>query len=312
MRILFAGTPQFAVPPLEALIAAGQEICAVYTQPDRPSGRGRKLTPSPVKTLAQAHGIPVYQPESLKTVEDQQTLLGLKPDLMVVVAYGLILPKCVIDCPPLGCVNIHASLLPRWRGAAPIQRSIFYGDEESGVTIMFIEPKLDAGPMLHKKRTRISPTDTSESLHDRLSTLGAEALMETLSSLQSGTVDAKLQDESLVTYACKQDKQEALIDWTDTAESIDRKVRAFNPWPVAETDFNQEKLRIWRSEPLEGSPTAKGPIGQIDTASGQLDVLTGQGVLRLHEVQLPGGKRISGRDFINAYGSKANQLGSNH
>lgn len=307
MRILFAGTPEFAVPPLSALLDSGHEICAVYTQPDRPAGRGRKLSASPVKVLAEQHGIPVYQPASLKEQAEQDKLRSLSPDLMVVVAYGLILPRAVIEIPGLGCVNIHASLLPHWRGAAPIQRSIQAGDKETGVTIMFIEPRLDAGPMLHRKHCRILPGETAGELHDRLSLLGAAALMETLPGLEAGTVKPEIQDESQVSYAEKLNKESAPLDWSRPAVELERQVRAFNPWPVSETACEESTLRIWRAEAL--------PIGCHDLPgtvldhSGSLDVATGEGILRLHEIQLPGARRIQGKDFLNARQGRALRLG---
>ena len=307
MKIVFAGTPEFAVPPLKALLESGHEILGVYTQPDRPAGRGRKLTPSPVKLLATEAGLSVFQPESLKDEEPQSTLRALQPDLMVVVAYGLILPKAVIDIPPLGCVNIHASLLPRWRGAAPIQRAILAGDEETGVTIMFIEPRLDAGPMLHKKHCPILRGQSSASLHDRLAVLGAEALIETLPSLENGTVTPETQNEAAVTHAAKLTKEEALLDWTLPAEVLERQVAAFNPWPVAETRFQSLPLRIWRAEAIESEVTL--PPGNVITGKDTLDIATGRGLLRLLELQLPGARRIVARDFINAQTSPLVHLG---
>ena len=307
MRIVFAGTPEFAVPPLKALLQSTHEICGVYTQPDRPAGRGRKLTPSPVKSVALAAGLPVFQPESLKTEESQAQLHELRPELMVVVAYGLILPKVVIDIAPLGCINIHASLLPRWRGAAPIQRAVLAGDEETGVTIMFIEPRLDAGPMLLNKHCPILKGETSGELHDKLAILGAEALMETLPALENGTVHAETQDESLVIHAAKLSKEEALLDWTQPATRLERQVAAFNPWPVAETRFQGQPLRIWRAEALEGD-TLLTP-GSVVKGKDTLDVATGRGLLRLLELQLPGAKRIVARDFLNAQTAPLLRLG---
>ena len=304
MRVVFAGTPEFAVPPLKALLADPQyEIVGVYTQPDRPAGRGRVLTESPVKQVATQHCLPVFQPEHLKAVADQIQFEALGADLMVVVAYGLILPKRVIDFPRLGCINIHASLLPRWRGAAPIQRSILAGDAETGVTIMYIEPKLDAGPMLLKRSTPITAEDTAASLHDRLSHLGAVALMESLPGLVDGTLHPEIQDEALVTYAAKLDKQEAPVDWSQSAASIHRQIQAFNPWPVAETTYAGKSLRIFRAEVLSTSQ-ADGVPGSVVPNADQLDIETGEGRLRLLEVQLPGGKRITGRDFLNGQSGK--------
>lgn len=307
MKILFAGTPEFAVPSLSALLNSGHEIIAVYTQPDRPAGRGRKDKPSPVKELALAHGIPVYQPISLKGEAEQTQIRALAPDLMVVVAYGLILPKAVLDIPPLGCVNVHGSLLPRWRGAAPIQRSIYAGDSETGVTIMYMEPSLDTGPMLLKKSTPILPLETSAELYERLADLGAEALLEALPGIESQTLKAEVQDDQLATLAKKLDKTEALMDWNLNATELERRVRAFNPWPVAETRYAGASLRVWRAEAL--AEPAQGQPGDILDRPKTLDVVTGKGVLRLLEVQLPGGKRLSATDFLNGRLVKNTRLG---
>ena len=308
MRIVFAGTPEFAIPPLKALLASGHEICAVYTQPDRPAGRGRKFMASPVKQLAQQADITVFQPESLKTAEAQAELRALQPELMIVVAYGLLLPKAVIDIPPRGIINIHASLLPRWRGAAPIQRAVLAGDTETGVTIMFIEPRLDAGPMLLKKSCPIRRWETSGEVHDRLAVLGAEALMATLPDLESGIIQPATQDESQVTYAAKIDKAEASIDWNRPAIELERQVQAFNPWPVAETCYQGRSLRVWRAEALDQTTTLEP--GRVLDGKESLDVATGHGILRLLELQLPGGKRITARDFLNAHSEPGIRLGS--
>jgi methionyl-tRNA formyltransferase len=307
MRILFAGTPEFAVPPLEALLSGPHEVCAVYTQPDRPAGRGRKLHESPVKQIAARHGIPVFQPASLKDPADQAQLRTFGAELMVVVAYGLLLPRAVLEIPPRGCINIHASLLPRWRGAAPIQRAVEAGDGETGITLMYIEPRLDAGPMLHKKACPIGRRDTAGEVHDRLAVLGAEALLEILPALEAGTARGEAQDESLVTYAKKLEKDEAPLDWTRPALDLERQVMAFNPWPVAETLYRGEPLRVWRAEALEEAAAA-APGSVLDRA-GCFDVATGRGVLRLTEIQLPGGKRLSARDFLNAHAVRSEMLG---
>jgi methionyl-tRNA formyltransferase len=307
MRIIFAGTPEFAVPPLAMLLDGPHQIAAVYTQPDRPAGRGRKLSAGPVKQLAEQHGIPVFQPLSLKDPEEQERLRRLNPDLILVAAYGLILPKAVLDIPRLGCLNIHASLLPRWRGAAPIQRAILAGDEWTGVTIMRVEPRLDAGPMLHKKTCRIGDSETAGELHNRLSRLGAEAFAEILPALESGTLRAEPQDESLATYAAKLEKHEAPLDWSKPAIELERQVRAFNPWPVAETTYRGDTLRIWLAKALDEHVTAEP--GTILDWNKTLDVAAGQGVLRLLEVQLPGSKRISAQDFLNAHPSRPARLG---
>ncbi|RQW82485.1 MAG: methionyl-tRNA formyltransferase [Methylococcus sp.] len=308
MRIVFAGTPEFAVPPLRALLSTSHDICGVYTQPDRPAGRGRKLTPSPVKLIAQEAGLPVFQPETLKDEAAQAELRALKPDLIVVVAYGLLLPRAVIDTPPLGCINIHASLLPRWRGAAPIQRSILAGDDETGVTIMYIEPRLDAGPMLLKKSCPIGPDDTAGDLHDRLSRIGAKALLEALPPIAAGTAQPELQDESLVTHAAKISKDDAQLDWSRPASELQRQVCAFNPWPVAETVYRDQVLRVWRATVIPASRLA--PQGTLLIDGEHLDVVTGNGCLRLLEIQLPGGKRITARDFINGHPESGLILGA--
>lgn len=310
MRIIFAGTPDFSVPPLQALIASRHEICAVYTQPDRPAGRGRKLRASPVKEVAQKAAIPVRQPETLRPESEQQALAELGADLMVVVAYGLILPKPVLTAPRLGCVNIHASLLPRWRGAAPIQRSILAGDAESGVTLMQMDEGLDTGAMLATATTPIAAVDTAQSLHDRLAQLGATLLMESLPGLADGSLQPEPQEEALATYAHKLSKDEALMDWARPAEELDRAVRAFNPWPVAHTRYRGEMLRIWRAEPLPGSENAgKEPGTILQAAATGLDVVTGEGLLRLHEVQPAGARRMSVADFINSRDTVGTVLG---
>jgi methionyl-tRNA formyltransferase len=307
MKIIFAGTPEFAVPSLRVLISSGHEICAVYTQPDRPSGRGRQLHPTPVKAVALAAGIPVFQPLTLKTEEDFQQLVALKADLMVVVAYGMILTQAVLDVPPLGCINVHGSLLPRWRGAAPIQRALMAGDEKTGVTIMKIVRKLDAGDMLHKEELVIGAQDTSSDLHDKLAELGAVGLAKVLVQIENGTVHAEPQDEALVTYAEKLTKTEAVIDWTQSAEVIARKVRGLNAWPVAQTIYQGQVLRIWQAEPLAESCDL--PAGTVRCTNKHLDVATGQGSLRLLEVQLPNGKRISAQAFLAAHTVNGVQLG---
>ncbi|MBS3951560.1 MAG: methionyl-tRNA formyltransferase [Methylomicrobium sp.] len=307
MRIVFAGTPEFAVPALRMLLASPHEVCAVYTQPDKPAGRGRKLTPSPVKALALESGIPVVQPVSLKNEDDFKQLSDLNPDLMVVVAYGMILPQSVLDLPKYGCINVHGSLLPRWRGAAPIQRALMAGDKETGVTIMQIVRQLDAGDMLHKEVYRIEPHDTASDLHNKLAQLGAVGLSKVIDQLVKNALHPQKQDEGLVTYAEKLDKSEALMDWSQSAEVLALKVRGMNAWPVAQTTFNGDVLRIWRAEPV--SIESNEAPGTVLISDKQLDVQTGKGVLRLLEVQLPGGKRVSAQDFINAHALHARRLG---
>ncbi|MEW6766144.1 MAG: methionyl-tRNA formyltransferase [Pseudomonadota bacterium] len=308
-RIIYAGTPDFAVLALRALIEAGENVVAVYTQPDRPAGRGRKLTPSPVKQAALDAGIPVNQPLSLRNEDAQAELAALKPDLMVVAAYGLLLPKAVLDMPIHGCVNLHASLLPRWRGAAPIQRAIEAGDEETGITLMQMDVGLDTGDMLAKSACPITPDDTAQSLHDRLSEMGAELLMKHLPELLAGALKGEVQDETLVTYAKKLDKAEARIDWSLPAAELARRVMAFNPWPVAETSWKGETLRIWRARALaDGSGTIPGSV--VATQREGIDVATGAGLLRIEQLQRPGGKPLSAADFLNAQPMQGEVLGA--
>jgi methionyl-tRNA formyltransferase len=307
MKIIFAGTPDFAVPSLQMLLNSSHEICAVYTQPDRPAGRGRKLHPSPVKELALKAGLPVFQPLTLKTDEDFQQINAFKADVMVVVAYGMILTQAVLDVPPLGCINVHGSLLPRWRGAAPIQRAIMAGDEKTGVTIMQIVRKLDAGAMLHKEELVIGANESAADLFIKLADLGAIGLAKVIERIANGTASAEPQDEALVTYAEKLDKSEALIDWSHSAVQIARKVRGCNPWPVAHTLYHGEVLRIWHAEAIEGEVNAG--YGQVNCINKTIDVATGQGWLRLHEVQLPGGKRMSTQAFLSAHPINSTKLG---
>lgn len=309
MRIIYAGTPDFAVPPLKALLDSEHEVVAVYTQPDRPAGRGKKLTASPVKQAALEAEIPVLQPVNFKAEEDRQELAALDADLMVVAAYGLILPKTILDAPRLGCINIHASLLPRWRGAAPIQRAIETGDEETGITIMQMAEGLDTGDMLLKLATPISEQDNGGLLHDRLSEMGAEALMQALPSIESGNVEPEVQDESLVTYAHKLQKAEANIDWTDSAERISRRVRAFNPWPVCQTASELGALRVREAAVDEGVPGSETGLVVEETKVQGVRVQCGEGSLWLTNLQLPGKRPMSVKDFLNGRSLLGGKLG---
>ncbi|MBT5230093.1 MAG: methionyl-tRNA formyltransferase [Methylococcales bacterium] len=299
MRILFAGTPDFSVPPLQALIDSEHEVCGVYTQPDRPSGRGRKLTASPVKAAALANNIPVFQPESLKGDEAQAELAALKPDLMVVVAYGLILPKVVLEMPTYGCFNIHASLLPRWRGAAPIQRAIMAGDAQTGVTIMQMDVGLDTGDMLHKVMCDITPSTNAQRLHDELSVMGAEALMVVIPQIEAGELKPEKQDEAFTNYAKKLDKQEATIDWSQSAQQILCQVNAFNPWPVAQTSLDNKTVRIWGAE-LEPASVSSAP-GTIAVEKKRLLVSTSDGQLSITKLQLPNKKPADVVGYLNGH-----------
>lgn len=300
LRLVFAGTPEFSVPCFEACRASGAEVVAVYTQPDRPAGRGRKLTPSPVKQAALAAEIPVEQPASLKSAEVQQALADYRPDLLVVVAYGLILPRKVLAIPRLGCWNVHASLLPRWRGAAPIQRAILAGDQETGVDLMRMEAGLDTGPVMLQRRTRISRDDTGGSLHDRLSVLGAELLAEGLRRTLAGeSLRTTLQAEDGVTYAHKLDKGEAKLDFSRAAIELERQVRAFDPWPVAEGEIGSEILRIHAAQAIARDHHAAP--GQVLVADREgIEIACGHGALRVTAVQRPGGRQISAVDYLNA------------
>lgn len=301
LRVIYAGTPDFAVPALEALLNSGHDVVAVYTQPDRPAGRGRKLRASPVKLFAEEHGLALFQPESLRNEEAQETLQSLHADVMVVAAYGLILPVNVLQTPKLGCINIHASLLPRWRGAAPIHRAIEVGDKQSGVTIMQMAKGLDTGDMLLKITVPIGGDTTTGELHDQLAVLGSEGLLKVLSGLCEGSIQAEVQNESLVTYAEKITKQEACIDWHDSAVNIHRKVCAFNPFPVAFTSLEGKVLRIWRSELCQNDvPTNAVPGEVLIARDNEISVATGDGCLRLLQLQLPGKKALTVNEFLNS------------
>lgn len=299
MRIVFAGTPEFAVSSLRAA-ARHHEVVAVYTQPDRPAGRGRGMAPSPVKLEAVARGIPVYQPESLKDEAAQQQLRDLQPDLMVVVAYGLILPKAVLAIPTHGCWNVHASLLPRWRGAAPIQRAIQAGDAKTGVCLMQMEAGLDTGPVLLHQELPIAATDTGGQLHDKLAELGAQVLSDGLGLLRAGIKPiARPQPEQGVTYAHKLDKAEAKLDWAQDAGALARTVRAFNPWPIAEATLAGERVRIHGAVALEADH-GQAPGTVLAASRDGIDIACGQGALRLRVLQREGGKAITAADYLNA------------
>lgn len=304
MKIIFAGTPDFAAVALDELIQSEHEVLAVYTQPDRPSGRGLKLKASPVKLLAEEHQLPVFQPISLKNDTEQAKLAKFQADVMVVAAYGMLLPGVVLNIPRLGCVNIHPSLLPRWRGAAPIQRSLFAGDKITGVTIMQMDIGLDTGPILLQREYKMAEDETSQTLHDKLARLGAQALLETLALLDQGKITPIPQSNEMVTYAQKIVKEEALIDWMRPAKILENEIRAFNPWPVAYTTWQNQTLRVWQAKALP-QITHEPPRTLLNVTKEGIDIATGDGVLRLLEVQLPGCKALSVADFYNA---KRNQL----
>ena len=302
LRVVFAGTPEFAVPCLKACAQPGVEVVAVYTQPDRPAGRGRKLSPSPVKQAALEAGYRVEQPDSFRAAADRATLAGLAPDLMVVVAYGLILSQRVLDIPRFGCWNVHASLLPRWRGAAPIQRAIQAGDRYSGVCLMQMEKGLDTGPVIDRFATPDISTETGGTLHDLLCAIGAQQLQNQLQRLAvtRERPPSEAQPAEGVEYAHKIDKAEAAIRWSDSALAIERQVRAFNPWPVAEADIAGERLRIWTAEAINAPGHAAAPGSLLGVSRESLDIATGDGVLRIHEIQRAGGRRLPVRDYLNA------------
>ena len=297
MKIVFMGTPDFAVPSLQALLDAGHEVCAVYTQPDKPQGRKQVLTAPPVKELALRHGIPVYQPATLKNEEEQQKLRALAPEVIIVVAYGKLLPKAVLDIPPRGCINVHGSLLPRWRGAAPIQWSVIAGDEKTGVTTMQMAEGLDTGDMLLTYETEIGARETAGELFDRLAQAGAELLLETLEKLDS--ITPQPQDDSRSCYAHMLDKQMAVIDWAKSAHEIDCLIRGLNPWPVALTMLSGARLKIYAAEPVSGTGRP-GEVLVSDPKKG-LTVACGEGALALCEVQLVGGKRMKSADFLRGH-----------
>ena len=301
MRIIFAGTPDFAAEVLEALLSDNHEVVAVYTQPDRPAGRGRKLSPSPVKKLAMAHQLPVEQPLNFKSKESLDRLASYNADLMIVVAYGLLLPQAVLDTPKRGCINVHASLLPRWRGAAPIQRAILAGDKETGVCIMQMEAGLDTGPVLAEARCPIEENEIAQTLHDKLAALGATTLLHTLADIETFQQQAKAQDDSQSCYADKLQKQEAQIDWQQPVTRIRRQINAFNPWPVAQTLWQGETFRIWQATESDSPLSADANPGQVVAVSKQgIDIACAEGVLRITQLQLPGKKAMAVADFLNA------------
>jgi methionyl-tRNA formyltransferase len=305
MRLVFAGTPDFAAAALKALIAAGHDIPLVLTQPDRPAGRGMKLRMSPVKELAMAHGLTVAQPDNLKTGDARQPILDSQADVMVVAAYGLLLPQAVLDMPRLGCVNIHASLLPRWRGAAPIHRAIEAGDTETGITLMQMDKGLDTGAMLRRTALPILDTDTTGSLHDRLAELGAREIVALLPDLEAGRVAATPQDATGATYAAKIGKEDTRLDWRLTARELDRRIRAFNPFPGAWCLLDEAPLKIWRARPVAGH----GVPGQIlDLDRQGIRLACGEGALEIVEVQKAGGKRLTVEAFLSGHELRAGQV----
>ena len=301
-RIVFAGTPDFSVPCLSALLDLNVNVVGVYTQPDRIAGRGKKIQQSAVKRHALEAGIAVFQPENFKTAEVRQSLKALEPDLMIVVAYGLLLPQSVLDIPRLGCINIHASLLPRWRGAAPIQRAIEAGDTQTGVCLMQMEKGLDTGPVLARTQHTISADETGGQLHDALSAIGAALLSENLSALLAGQLIAIKQADSGLSYAHKLDKAETRVDWQQSAEQIANKIRAFNPWPVVSTQIDGQVLRLHQGSPIEQATQPEPKPGTVIAVnSNGIDIQTGNGCLRIQQLQKPGGKILPVRDFLNGF-----------
>lgn len=298
-RIIFAGTPEFAVPSLQTLLQSKHTVIAVYTQPDRKAGRGQKLQASPVKQLALANHIPIYQPLTLKDAQQQAQLQALQADLMIVAAYGLLLPKAVLDTPRLGCINVHASLLPRWRGAAPIQRALIAGDATTGITLMQMDVGLDTGDILKMAECPILPEDTGQTLHDKLAILGGQLLAEHLDNIEH--LPKQPQNSAHAVYAKKLDKEEANLHWEEPAESLARKIRAFNPWPIAQAHLFDQTLRIWEAQALPAPPVTP-QIGEIlHCQANGLDIGTSQGILRILKIQKAGGKIISIKDFLNAH-----------
>ncbi|MFG1174925.1 methionyl-tRNA formyltransferase [Erwiniaceae bacterium CAU 1747] len=299
LKIIFAGTPDFAARHLDALLSSGHQIVGVFTQPDRPAGRGNKLTASPVKQLAEQHGIPVFQPKSLRPEENQQSVAQLDADVMVVVAYGLILPEAVLKMPRLGCINVHGSLLPRWRGAAPIQRALWAGDADTGVTIMQMDVGLDTGDMLHKLSCPVEAGDTSATLYDKLANLGPAGMLTTLTQLAEGKTTPEVQNEELVSYAEKLSKEEARLDWSLSAAQLERCIRAFNPWPVSYFIIDEQPVKVWKASVLPAVSNCKP--GEILKADKQgIQVVTSDGVLNIEELQPAGKKAMKAQDLLNS------------
>lgn len=299
LKIIFAGTPDFAAKHLAALLETQHQIVGVLTRHDKPAGRGKKLTPSPVKVLAQEHDIPVFQPVSLRDAENQQWLKDRNADLMIVVAYGLILPQAVLDIPRLGCLNVHGSLLPRWRGAAPIQRSIWAGDAETGVTIMQMDAGLDTGDMLYKAVCPITADDTSATLYEKLAVTGPKALIHTVDMLSSGQCTPEKQDDTLANYAEKLSKEEARIDWQQDAAHIERCIRAFNPWPMSYFMAQEQLIKVWQAEVIDDSQ-GKQPGTIISADKNGICIATGNGILNITQLQPPGKKAMSAQDILNS------------
>ncbi|OKB64399.1 methionyl-tRNA formyltransferase [Serratia marcescens] len=299
LRIIFAGTPDFAARHLDALLSSEHQIVGVFTQPDRPAGRGNKLTPSPVKVLAEQHQLPVFQPKSLRPEENQRLVADLNADVMVVVAYGLILPQAVLDMPRLGCINVHGSLLPRWRGAAPIQRSLWAGDSETGVTIMQMDVGLDTGDMMHKIACPIESSDTSASLYDKLAQLGPQGMLTTLRQMADGSATREVQDEAQVTYAEKLSKEEARLDWSLSAAQLERCIRAFNPWPISYFTIDDQPVKVWQASVLAQSANAEPGTVLLADKHG-IQVATADGILNLIQLQPAGKKPMSAQDLLNS------------
>ncbi len=298
LRIIFAGTPEFAAQHLQALLNTEHQVVAAYTQPDRPAGRGKKLMPSPVKGLAEAHQIPVYQPVNLKLADDQQQIAALQADIMVVVAYGLLLPQAVLEMPRLGCINVHGSLLPAWRGAAPIQRALWAGDKHTGITIMQMDKGLDTGEMLYRLSCPIEPQDTSASLYHKLATLGPEALLITLNQLSEGIAVREKQNNEQASYAQKLSKEEAKLDWSLSAVQLERCIRAFNPWPASYFMIDGKPVKVWQAEVLPHHPGVAGTIIRADKQG--IAVITAEGVLSMQLLQPAGKKTMTCQDLLNS------------